>query len=88
MGRWTENTEELEHLQKIINQIDPSNGTVVLKDGRRLYGIILPSGITNDPKTGKSNADIIVRVKIKENQFEDHKLDVLDIIEITPGRLN
>jgi hypothetical protein len=35
MGRWTENKEELDHLVKIVKQMDTDNGTVALNEKAR-----------------------------------------------------
>ena len=85
MGRWTENKEELDHLVKIVKQMDTDNGTVALNDGRKSYGIILPGRLENSV-SGQSRADIVIRIKNKKNQLEDHKFDVLDVSEIIPRR--
>jgi hypothetical protein len=87
MGRWTENKEELDHLVKIVKQMDTDNGTVALNDGRKFYGIILPGRLENSV-SGQSRADIVIRIKNKKNQLEDHKFDVLDVSEIIPRRLS
>jgi hypothetical protein len=79
--------EEIDHLIKIVKQMDAVNGTVALNDGRKFYGIILPGGVGNND-SGQSNADVIVRVKNDASQFEDHKFDVLDVFEIMPGDLD
>jgi hypothetical protein len=87
MGRWTTNSSELDHLTKITSQVDATHGTVGLKDGQKVYGILLPARVAHN-ESGQSQADIIVRVKKETGYFEDHKVDVLDVAEIMPGRLN
>jgi hypothetical protein len=84
MARWTQSDEENAHLHRIIEQatdhITSTKTTVVLKDGSRLVGKILPSAIGNNrgqdgPERGWAT------VKFSDENGE-RELDALDIAEI------
>ncbi len=80
MGRWTTSDEEVRHVTETIEKM--GHGTVILKNGERIEGMVLPSTHGNNGGEGgvwKSHGEITVGGRT---------IDVLDVADIVPGKAN
>jgi hypothetical protein len=81
MGQWTTSDEEARHLAYIADKTGV-HGAVILKNGERIEGLVLPASAGNNAGEGgmwKYHAEIVVAGRT---------IDVLDVAEIMPGKAN
>lgn len=90
MARWTTSEQENEHVRTLFEQvmtsIGPGEQTLIMKDGRRLTGKVLPGKISNNKGQGvpeRCAAAITLR-----NAGQDVELDALDVEQVIGGPLN
>jgi hypothetical protein len=81
MGRWSSNDQEAQHISEIISKT-AVHGTVVLKDGRGIAGVVLPGATGNNGGQGghwKYYGELTVG---------GETFDALDVAEIIGGKPN